>query len=118
MKARIKAQAVEGAENFGAANVAERILNNSDMTMYGGGDEVGLKAIEVYFENLAAAVTNEKTVLEQLVANNSKLAATNEELVAVIKKLTNKNKYLQQETYRLNKKGIGGDTQGKRDPTL
>ena len=46
-------------------------------------------------------------------ANNTKLAATNENLVAVVKKLTNDIKYIKRETYRLNKGG-----QGKQDPTL
>ena len=34
------------------------------------GDEVGLKALVGYFDNLAAAATNEKKVLEQPVARN------------------------------------------------
>ena len=81
---------------------------------------MGLKSLEGYFDNLAAAAsaTNGKTVLEQLVASNAKLAATNEELVAVVKKLTNENKDLQRETNRLNKRGGNGATQGKRDPTF
>ena len=51
-------------------------------------------------------------------ANNAKFSATNKELVAVVKKLSNKNKDIQRETFRLKKKGGGGATQGKRDPTL
>ena len=43
-----------------------------------GGNEVILKAFGEYFDNLAAATTNEKTLLEQLVASNAKLATTNE----------------------------------------
>ena len=58
---------------------------NSSVATDNGGKAVGLKALEEYFDNLAAASTNEKTVLEQLVACNAKLAATNEELVAVVK---------------------------------
>ena len=42
-----------------------------------------MKDIEGYFDNLVADAINEKSVLEQLVANNAKLAATNEELVAI-----------------------------------
>ena len=45
-----------------------------------------MKDLKGYFKNLVDATTNEKSVLEQLVANNSKLAATNEELVAIVKK--------------------------------
>ena len=77
-----------------------------------------LKALKGYFYNLSAVTTNEKTVLELLVASNAKLVATNEELVAVIKKSTNKNKDLQQETNRLKKRGSSGATQGKRKPTF
>ena len=45
----------------------------------------GMKALEGYFDNLSAASVHEKSMLEQLVANNIKLAATNEELVAIVK---------------------------------
>ena len=76
-----------------------------------GRDGVGLKALEGYFDNLAAA-TNKKTVLEQLFASNANLIATNEELVAVIKYLTNGNKDLQQETNRLNKRAAADQHKG------
>ena len=81
-----------------------------------GGDEVDMKSLKRYFDNLSAAATNDKSVLEQLVANNAKLAATNEDLVAIVKKLSNNNKDLQRENYRLKKTGGSGATQGKRDP--
>ena len=57
-------------------------------------------------------MVNEKPVLEQLVENNTKIAANNKNLVAVVKKLTNDIKYIKRETSRLKKGG-----QGKRDPT-
>ena len=90
MKAMVKAQSAERAENFGAANAANRDLGvcfekNSGVTTYDRGDEVGLKALKGYFDNVAASTNNEKTVLEQLVASNAKLATKNEELVAVVK---------------------------------
>ena len=44
-----------------------------------------MNALEGYFDNLAAAAVNKKLVLAQLVANNTKLAATNENLVAVVR---------------------------------
>ena len=79
-----------------------------------GGDEVGLRSLEGYFNNLTAAATSRKKVLEQLVSRNANLATTNEELVAVVKQLTNKNKDIQRETNRPKKgaavgrhKGIG-----------
>ena len=51
-------------------------------------------------------------------ANNAKLAATNEDLVAIVKKLSNEIKNIERETYRLKKTGNSGASQGKRDPTL
>ena len=91
MKARVKAQAAEGAENFGAANADKWDLgvgfeNNSGVTTDDGGKAADLKALEGYFDNLNAATTNDKTVLEKLVTSNAKLAATNKHLVAVVKK--------------------------------
>ena len=77
-----------------------------------------MKAIEEYFENLAAAATNKKSFLEQIVANNSKLAAINEELVVIVQKNSNENKDLQRETYHLKKTDASRATQGKRGPTL
>ena len=50
-----------------------------------GGDEVGMKSLEGYSDKLAATAISEKSVLEQLVTNNSKLAATNKDLVAMAK---------------------------------
>ena len=44
-----------------------------------------MKALEGYFDNLAAAAVNEKSVLDNLVANNTNLAATNKNLVAMVK---------------------------------
>ena len=49
------------------------------------GDKVGIKDLEGYFDNLAVVITNKKSVIEQLVANNAKLAATKKELVATAK---------------------------------
>ena len=72
-----------------------------------------MKALEGYFDNLAAAPVNEKSVLDQLVANSTKLAAANENLVAIVKKLTNNIKYIERETSCLKKGG-----QSKQDLTL
>ena len=49
-------------------------------------DKVGMKALEGYFDKIDTAAINEKSVLKQLVAKNSKLAATNEDLVVMVKK--------------------------------
>ena len=84
-KVRVKAQAVEGFDKFGAVNAADQVLKNSEVATENGGDEVGMKALEVYFDNLAAINNNKKSVLDQLVTNNANLAATNEYLVAIVK---------------------------------
>ena len=76
-------------------------------------DDGEMKALEGYFNNLAAAAVNEKSVLEQLVMNNTKLAVTNKHLVAMVKKLTNEIKNLERETSRLKKGG-----QISQGPTL
>ena len=63
--------------------------------------------LEGYFDNLAAAATNEKTVLDQLVATNTKLAATNAELAEAVKQLTADMHLLRQEVSGL-KQLVGG----------
>ena len=78
------------ANKFGAANADERDLGvgfdkKSGVTTDDGGKAVGLKALEGYFDNLATAKTNKKIVLDQLVSSNANLAATNKELVDVVK---------------------------------
>ena len=50
-----------------------------------------------YFDNLAAAATNEKAVLDQLVANNATLTTTNAEMADVIKSLQANVQMLRQE---------------------
>ena len=76
------------------------------------------KAPKGYFDNLAAANINKKLVLEQLVANNAKLAATNKDLVAIVKKLSNKIKDIKRETYHVKKTDGSRASQGKSYPTL
>ena len=72
-----------------------------------------MKALEGYFYNLAAITVNNKAVLEQLLVNNTKLAATNESLVVMVKKMTGNIKNLERDNTCL-KKG-GKSSQG---PTL
>ena len=107
-------QATEVSDKFGAANAAARVHNTSEVETNNVLDEVGMEALEGYFENLAAAAVNEKSVLGQLVANNANIATTSKELVAIIKKLSNKITNLERETFRLKKTG----GQGNREPTL
>ena len=85
-KARIKAQSTEGSEKFVTVNAVRQVLDNREVTTGNGSDEVGIKALEGYFDNLAASTANKKSVLEKLVVNNAKLSATNEDLVAIVKK--------------------------------
>ena len=49
-----------------------------------------MKALEGYFDTIAAAAASKKLVLEQLVANNAKVADTNEELMAIVKQISTK----------------------------
>ena len=88
------------------------------MTTDDGSNAVGLNALEGYFDNLSAAATKDKTVIEKLVTSNAKLATTNEELVDVVKTLTKENKYIQREINLLNQWDGSKATQGKRDPTM
>ena len=57
--------------------------------------------MEGFFDNLAAAATNDKAVLYQLTDNNTKLVNTNWELSVSIKKLTCENRQLQKEINNL-----------------
>ena len=57
-------------------------------------------------------------MLEQLVVNESKLATNNEDLVAMVQKLSNKIKNIERETSYLKKMGASRASQGNRDPNL
>ena len=47
-------------------------------------DDGSIKALEGYFDNLAATVVNGKPVLQQLALNNTTLATSNESLVDLV----------------------------------
>ena len=66
-------------------------------------DDISMKSLEGYFNNLAAAAVNEKSILQQLVLNNTKLATSIERLVALVKKLTGDINNLERENSRLKK---------------
>ena len=88
VKARIKAQANKGTVKFGAANSAAHLETTQNVEKNQGIDNGGMKALEGYFDNLdATAAVNKKSVLRQLVANNTKIAATNKNLVTMVKKI-------------------------------
>ena len=62
-----------------------------------------MNSLEGYFTNLAAAATNEKELLTQLVLNNTALTTTNESLAALVKKQAGDLKNLEREIARLKK---------------
>ena len=94
-KVRVKAQANKGSVRFGMANAVARVETIQEVETNHDVDEGGMKSLEGYFGNLAAVAVNKKSVLNQLVANNTKLAATNEHLVAIVKKLINEIKNIE-----------------------
>ena len=105
-KARVKAQANDGSAKFGAAKSAARLDNiTPPLDNQLEEDGVGLKALEGYFVNLAAAAVNEKGVLQQLMLNNNTLATSKESLVDLVKKLSGDIKNLEREISRLKKGG-------------
>ena len=107
-------QANEGTVKFGAVNSAAHQETTLNVENKQGADDGGMKALEGYFDNRSAAAVNEKSVLEKLVANNTKLAANNQSLVAMVKKLTGDIKNLERDNSRLKK---GMQIRG-RGPTL
>ena len=113
-KARVKAQDNKGFFKFGAANSAARVENKHEVETNQGVEKWGMESIDGYFDNLSTTTVNKKSVLEQLVTNNTKIASTNEDLVGIFKKWTNGIKNLERETSRLKRK-CG---KVKRDPTL
>ena len=88
-KARVKAHANDGSVKFGAANSSARLENiTPPLDNQLEEDGVGLKALERYFGNLAAAAVNEREFLQQLLLKKNTLATSNESLVALVKKLS------------------------------
>ena len=103
---RVKAQANDGSAKFGAANSAARQdKQNPPLDNQLEEEEVGIRALEGYLDNLAAAAVNEKSVLQQLVLNNTTLTTTNDSLVVLVEKLTGDMKNQEQEILRLKKGG-------------
>ena len=84
-KAGIKAQANKGTVNFGAEKSTVHKETAQNLENKQAVDNGGIKDMEGYLYNLAVAAVNEKLVLEQLVANITKLAANNDSLVAMVK---------------------------------
>ena len=95
-KERVKAQAHRGNPKFGAANSAAHPEDQLPLDAQHEGADENINTLEGYFTNLAAAATNEKELLNQLVLNNTTLTNSNESLVALVKKQANDLKNLEQ----------------------
>ena len=104
-KVRVKYQATEGSTKLGATNLAACQEAHLPLDNQLEEDSSNVNTLEGYLDNLAAAATNEKDVLKQLVLNNTKLATSNESLVALVKKQQNEIKNLEWELSRFNKPG-------------
>ena len=99
-KARVKAQAHEGTTNFGAANSTALPEAQLPLDTQHEGASENVNTLEGYFNNLAAAATNEKGLLKQLVLNKTTLTNSNKSLVALVKKQANDLKNLERELAR------------------
>ena len=93
-KARVKAQAHEGSIKFGADISAARPEDQLPLDTQHEGSSKNINTLEGYFNNVAAAATNEKYILNQLVLNNTTLTNSNESIVALVKKQANNLKNL------------------------
>ena len=85
-KACVKAQAHGGNIKFGAANSAAPPETQLPLDAQHEGAGGNMNSLKGYFTNLAAAATNEKELLTQLVLNDTTLTTTNESLAALFKK--------------------------------
>ena len=104
-KAKIKHEAAGGKDQFGAAYGAEQELPDWGL---GKTVPIGIKELDGTFNNLAAAATNEKAMLEELVKSNAVLTKTNPELSATNKTPADENHNLRQEVGILKEAGGGG----------
>ena len=95
----------EGSTKFGAANSAACQEACIPLDNQLKEDSSDVKTLKGYLDNLAAAATNEKYILKQLVLNNTTLATSNEILVAFVKKQQNEIKNLERELSRFKKPG-------------
>ena len=83
-KARVKAQAHGGNTKFGTANSAACPEDQLPLDTQHEGASANINTLKGYFTNLAAAATNEKDLLNQLVLNNTTLTNSNKSLVALV----------------------------------
>ena len=105
-QAREKSQANNGSAKLEAANTSARQYKQPPpLDNQLEEEDVGIKATEGYFDNLAAAAVNEKSVLQLLVLNNTTLTTSNKTLVALVKKLNIDIKNLERKNSRLKRGG-------------
>ena len=102
----IKKKAARGKYPFGAARSAAQ--NPVPMAPGRSPDSIAqpmsLASLNGYFKKLAAATTNEKAVLEELVTNITTLTNRNAEMDDTIKKLAGEKRQLQQHLNSFQKK--------------
>ena len=81
---------------------------------------MGMEALGGYFDNLAAAETNKKAVLEEVVTNFNTITTSNSEMANTIKELAWENCQLQQQLKSFQKKQPQEDLRGarKRQPAV
>ena len=97
-----------GKKPFNSVNVATKVPANSNLntTPY----ITNIDHLDDYLDNIANTATNEKTVIEQLVATNSKQEATINTQASTIKILTVQVKTLNKQVLSLGSKVVGSST--------
>jgi hypothetical protein len=96
-KARVKKLAADGQDQFGGVAAAAGNARQLQFAPVTAPPPPTTNDLAGYFDNLAAAATNEKAVLDQLVASNATLTTTNAEMVDAIKSLQANVQMLRQE---------------------
>ena len=106
-------RACGGKEPFNGANAASELPANSKRNGTSNRnavppDNTAIERLDDYLDNIANAATNEKEVLEFLVATNAKQEATIDTQATTIKSLTYQVKTLNEQINSLNSKAGGG----------
>ena len=96
-KARVKQLAADGQDQFGGVAAAAGNARPLQFAPVTAPPPPNTNDLAGYFDNLAAAATNEKAVLDQLVASNATLTTTNAEMADAIKSLQANVQMLRQE---------------------
>ena len=100
-KALIKKKSASRKDQFGVAHTVTPPLGDDTAGNTAGKNQpMGLAALNGYFNNIAAAATNEKAILEELATNLTTLTTSNAEMAATINKIRVENRKLQQKLNR------------------